>query len=607
VLAAPDLALWERFLEGRIPDADVSAHPVLARWARAQRAGAVADGAAIPVGVSDDAVESSRERLAPLIDLGSPFEAFAGAVEQVGFAAFLADVAGVVVRREGAGALDPALLRTRLVEGACWGEPARGTNAIGTVAAEGAPVAVVGAAHFERRNHGLVCYAAPIRDVRGELTAILDASGPVAAAGAFAHAAVVAAAASLEALFVARAYDGATPGGLFALERVLAGLSHAAFVLERTGRVRLANAAARALLSSADRRDARGFLGLLPGRLPPKDLRIEVEELRDGRGVMATIVHLHPRKTPSAPLVAKSPAFAAIVGDDATLVAARERAERFARTDLPVVLLAETGSGKELFARAIHAASGRASAPFVAINCGALSPSLLESELFGYGPGAFTGARAAGALGKLATAHKGTLFLDEVAEMPAPLQALLLRFLEDGTYYRVGETQERRADVRVVAATCRDLPAQVAAGAFRSDLYYRIRGATIRLPALRERTDRGVLARALLGRLTPRGRRTPTLSPAAQAYVASHPWPGNVRELRSALEHALALAEGDVIDRHHLPDALDSGPRSLDEAERTALLTALDGAGGNLSAAARALGVARTTLYRMMQRHGLRA
>lgn len=298
--------------------------------------------------------------------------------------------------------------------------------------------------------------------------------------------------------------------------------------------------------------------------------------------------------------------FGRIHGRSRALRAAIADARKAAPTNTTVLLSGESGTGKELFARAIHAASGRASAPFVAINCGALTPSLLESELFGYGPGAFTGARAAGALGKLAAAHRGTLFLDEVAEMPPQLQALLLRFLEDGTYYRVGETQERRADVRVVAATCRDLPAQVAAGAFRSDLYYRIRGATVRLPALRERTDRVTLARALLERLTPRGKAAPTLSPSAQAFIASHPWPGNVRELRSALEHAIALADGDVLERHHLPDAHESGPRSLDETERVALLTALDGAGGNLSEAARVLGVARTTLYRMMQRHGLR-
>ncbi|MBK7398186.1 MAG: sigma-54-dependent Fis family transcriptional regulator [Myxococcales bacterium] len=577
---------------------------MLVRWARALRAGAVPDGPSLPLGVTDHAVRESRARLEPLIDVGSPFEAFAEAVEEAGFAAFLADVDGVVVRRQGSGALDHTLLTTRLLEGACWGEPARGTNAIGTVAAERAPVAVVGAAHFERRNHALVCYAAPIHDVRGELVAVLDASGPVAAAGAFAHAAVIATAATLEATWIGRAYEGALPGGLFALERVLAALPHAAMVVERTGRVRLANAAARTLLTPADRRDARRFLVGAPSR----DLRVEVEEIVDSQGAIASLVHLRPRAPKSTPLVEEHPAFAAIVGQDPAIVEARARAARFARTELPVVLLAETGCGKELFARAVHAASPRASGPFVAINCGSLSASLLESELFGYGPGAFTGARSSGSHGKLAAAHRGTLFLDEVAEMPAPLQALLLRFLEEGAYYRVGETSERHADVRIVAATCRDLPALVQSGAFRSDLYYRIRGATIRLPTLRERTDRLELAIALVARLSARaGRAPPTLGPSAQAFIGTHGWPGNVRELRSALEHALALVEGPTLERAHLPIDHEPQPTSLDHSEKTTLLSALDAGHGNLSETARLLGVARTTLYRMMQRHGLRS
>jgi len=317
---------------------------------------------------------------------------------------------------------------------------------------------------------------------------------------------------------------------------------------------------------------------------------------------------------PAAPLLARDGGpFTRLVGDDPALAEARERARRFARSNLPVLLLAETGTGKELMARSIHAASGRAAGPFVAVNCGALSADLLESELFGYGPGAFTGARARGSTGKIAAADGGTLFLDEIAEMSPALQAALLRVLEDGTFARLGETEERRADFRLVCATCRDLPALVRAGAFRPDLYYRIQGVQVTLPALRERRDLPVLAAGLLEELArEEGLLAPRLSREALASLAARPWPGNVRELKTALRVALVVADGaPAIEASHLPEpglapALPAPrPAGRRDAEADALRRALDQAGGNLSAAARALGVARSTLYRMMERHGI--
>jgi len=604
LMLASDRARWERFQEGRFAPTDVANDPLLTRWARAASIGVRADSPAHAIGVSSMSVRDARERLAPLTDEGSPFDVFAESVSESGFTALLTDASGIVVRRLGGSAIEPLVMSTRLVEGACWSEHARGTNAIGTAVIERAPVAVIGAAHYEQRNHGLVCYAAPIRDVRGDVVAVLDASGPVAGAGSFAHAAVVTAASALELLVIARAYDLAIAGGLFALQRSLAALAHPAFVVEPTGRVRAANALARDMYPGDALREAGAFLDAPT----PRDLRVEIEHVGD----IAAVVHLLPKARPRA-TPAVHPAFAAIAGSDPAIVNARERAAKFAQSELPVLLLAETGTGKELFARAVHAASARAKGPFVAVNCGALTGSLLESELFGYAPGAFTGARATGAHGKLAAAHGGTLFLDEVAEMPPALQAMLLRFLEDGAYFRLGDSVERRSDVRIIAATCRDLPAMVDEQRFRNDLYYRIRGATIRLPPLRERRDRSELARALLARLAERhGRKpAPTLARSALSLIEANEWRGNVRELRTALEHALVLA-GDApeLEAEHFPDdgrtpAIEREPlRKL--SERDALLRALDESAGNLSEAARLLGVARTTLYRMMQRHGVR-
>jgi transcriptional regulator with PAS, ATPase and Fis domain len=327
--------------------------------------------------------------------------------------------------------------------------------------------------------------------------------------------------------------------------------------------------------------------------------------------------------------------FEALFGDDPAVVATKDAAARFARTLLPILLLAETGTGKELLARAIHAGSARRERPFVAINCGALSPHLLESELFGYAPGAFTGASREGNDGKIGAARGGTLFLDEVGEMPGPLQALLLRVLEDGTYYRVGDNRPRQADVRLICATCRDLPRLVAEGTFRQDLFYRINGACLSLPPVRERRDLPALVDHLLAGLAAEAGRAapPALSRDAAAALLRFPWPGNVRQIRTALQHALILSDGGVIGLEHLPrelaeseiaaervepDRPASEPevapappaapvRTLAELERERLQAAVAAARGNLSRAADELGIARSTLYRRLRRHGLLA
>jgi transcriptional regulator with PAS, ATPase and Fis domain len=306
--------------------------------------------------------------------------------------------------------------------------------------------------------------------------------------------------------------------------------------------------------------------------------------------------------------------FAALFGTDAKVVEAKRIAERFARTRLPILLLAETGTGKDLLARAIHGASPRAERPFVAINCGALSPHLLESELFGYGPGAFTDARREGHEGKIGAARGGTLFLDEVAEMPGPLQALLLRVLEDGTYYRVGESTPRQADVRLVCATCRDLPAMVDEGSFRRDLFFRVAGACLTLPPVRERDDAAGLVLHVLASIegADSAHRQARISRPALRRLAAAPWPGNVRQIKTALTYALALADGGQILPEHLPH-LEShgGERSpsrahgarrgrLAEVEAALVERTMAECDGNLSLAARRLGIARTTLYRRL-------
>ena len=254
----------------------------------------------------------------------------------------------------------------------------------------------------------------------------------------------------------------------------------------------------------------------------------------------------------------------------------------------------------------------------MAINCGAIAPTLLESELFGYGPGAFTGADKNGRGGLLQSAAGGTLFLDEVAEMSQAMQASLLRFVESGTFYRVGEHKARNADVRIVCATCKDLASMVREGRFRSDLYYRLKGATVTLPALRERTDVVPLAEHLLRAMAEQQKlsRLPTISKDAAEALRRYPWPGNVRELKSTLEVALVLAgdDGHISLEHLSPEIAEAGEspskkktsQSLAGIKESQIRRVLSEVGGNVSRAANRLGVARSTLYRMMRRYGVR-
>jgi len=263
--------------------------------------------------------------------------------------------------------------------------------------------------------------------------------------------------------------------------------------------------------------------------------------------------------------------FEAIIGDSAAIRRARAQAARLGPVDAPLLITGETGTGKELFARACHQVSARAGRPFLALNCAALPEGLAESELFGYAPGAFTSARRGGKPGLLELADTGTVFLDEVGELTPYLQAKLLRFLADGSFRRVGAEAESRVDVRVISATNRDLEAMSRDGAFREDLFFRLNVLALTLPPLRERgEDIPVLADFFLARAARQvGRAAPALTDAARRLLREHAWPGNVRELENVLFRAVTLAETERIDAADLDLGLASGPAVAPEAALT--------------------------------------
>jgi Nif-specific regulatory protein len=308
-----------------------------------------------------------------------------------------------------------------------------------------------------------------------------------------------------------------------------------------------------------------------------------------------------------------------MVGSSPSLRGIISQIERVAATKATVLIRGESGVGKELVARAIHDASGRRNAPFVCMNCAALTETLLESELFGHEKGAFTGATERKA-GKFEAAHKGTLFLDEIGEMSLAIQAKFLRVLEGHPFERVGGSARVQVDVRVVAATNRNLEEAVTAGEFRRDLYFRLKVVEILVPPLRKRPeDVEMLAVHFLQRFAPEaGRRLQGFTPEALAAMRAYHWPGNIRELRNCVERAVVLSQDDWIDAHelslsHLSAAGDTGPipagrpapftpTSLDEMERKHVLATLEAVGGNKTKAAAILGIERSTLDRKMAR-----
>jgi two-component system response regulator AtoC len=303
-----------------------------------------------------------------------------------------------------------------------------------------------------------------------------------------------------------------------------------------------------------------------------------------------------------------------VVAESPAMRRVMELASRVAPHSTTVLITGESGTGKEVIARAIHRMSPRSGRRFVAINCAAIPENLLESELFGHARGAFTGATA-DKPGLFEEADGGTLLLDEIGELPSALQAKLLRVLEEGEIRRVGEAKNRKVDVRVLAATARNLEAEVRQGRFREDLYYRINVMRIHLPPLRQRPeDIEALARLFLQRAGERSGRVLTLTPAAMAALKAHPWPGNVRELENAVERAAVLSpDGRIGPAELWPSAEHTGgaetsgadtvsrPTTLreavDEAQRAAIRRALDACGGNRAQAARLLGISQRSLF----------
>ncbi|OWJ91674.1 transcriptional regulator [Pseudomonas sp. A46] len=558
-------------------------------------------------------------------------------IAELGYVILLTDNRGITVQFLGDPLDEASHRKTGLYLGADWSEDHAGTCAVGTCIKEQQPLTCHHQDHFSAHHISLTCTAVPIFNPQGQLLAVLDISAlkspPSKDSQQFALQLVKQYARMIEDAYFLRRYRDC-PILCFDRSREFVLINRQYLLaLDGDGTLLAANTAARALLAES---------GLaLPESRSSLARQVRVQDLFDcepddifsiprasadqvrafrthRRNALFFAALMEPARSapqaPGAPSRQSTCALDELADDDPAMRKMLARAKRLCDEPLNVLLNGETGTGKERLARALHDSGQRRKAPFVAINCAAMPESLIESELFGYQPGTFTGARSKGMRGLIQQADGGTLFLDEIGDMPLHLQTRLLRVLAEQEVTPLGGDKPIKVDIRVVAASHRDLRQLIEAGQFREDLYYRLNGAILRLPPLRERADKNYLIERVFRELCEQRQRSARIRGDAMSALLAYAWPGNIRELRNALQYALATAESAEITVNDLPEEClpsvnprptASSARAEVPGEGQALADCLRRHRWNVSAAARELGMSRPTLYRWMKLYGI--
>src|SRR5476649_2750517 len=558
----------------------------------------------------------------------------------------LTDAHGVIVHSLGDDDFLEKASRVALKPGAAWSEQCKGTNAIGTAIAEQAAVLVHADQHYLTANHFLTCSAAPIADHLGNVIGVLDVSGDQRSFHKHTMALVRMSALMIENQLFSATFEDAitlhfharpefvgtlmeglasfTPGGRFlsANKNGLFQLGLSFAQLQSHTFSSLFGLPVSALYDHY-RMAAPGLLDLcLPSGvrvLGRAQLRLANHAFQYALGASNEATEKNaPNTATQASAARRLSGLRYLRTGDPQLELVIDKVGKVLGRDIPILIMGETGTGKELLAQAIHNDTPRATGPFIAVNCASIPETLIESELFGYEDGAFTCARKKGASGKILQAHGGTLFLDEIGDMPFGLQARLLRVLQERTVTPLGSSKSIPVHVDLICATNHNLRERMAKGLFREDLYYRLNGLVVKLPPLRERTDLETVVKKILAAEAPSTRYT--LAPELLRLFHRHQWPGNFRQLTNLLRTAIVMAdEEQEISLHHMPDDflddIESAPMAdntpatsngarLEELEHSAIVTALAAHGGNVSATARTLGISRNTIYRKLPNMG---
>ena len=567
--------------------------------------------------LSQNVLQECRERSELFLRIASEEVArLHGRVRDADYCVLLTDAQGQTIDYRVESTIRNDCRKAGLYLGTCWSEGEEGTCGVAAVLTARAPVTVHKRDHFRAAFIGLTCSAAPVFDPQGELLGVLDVSAVRSPderrSQHLIRQMVVQSAREIEQAFFMSSAQGFwvlrahhSPGYVDSQPDYL-------LAWDDDGRLHALNPAARQWLLQG--------LGRLPEHIGQVFEQQSLHRARDeslcllpclgGRQALHGRLSAPRRVNRNRQRLALAPAEL-----DPRLAESLRLAVRVKDRNLPVLIQGETGSGKEVFARQLHQASQRRERPFVAVNCAAIPESLIESELFGYVAGAFTGASNKGMQGLLQQADGGTLFLDEIGDMPLALQTRLLRVLSEGEVAPLGASQRKAVDIQVVCASHRDLEQLVTAGEFREDLYFRLGGARFQLPPLRERSDRLALIQRIVQEESQLCGAPVQLGSAALECLLGYRWPGNVRQLRHVLRYACAVCEGDLIQLRDLPEQLqglavdgtplDSPTESHASPERQALLDALVRHRWKPLPAAKALGISRATLYRRVHQHGI--
>lgn len=568
-------------------------------------------------------IQDHREPIADLLALsqGEVQRLFELLAEQ-DYVVMLTDPEGVAMGFRSTEVVLDACSSAGVLPGSMWAEEMQGTNGIALCIREQRPLSVVMQDHFASRLTGVSCTVAPVFGAVGRLAGVLNVTTlrtSDRASQAVVRQVVVAAARRIENMYFDRRN---AKNSILRLSRhgdFCDVAVEARIAVDASGRVLDATPTAQRVLLP----DGAALIGRTLSEVQGMqqwlqtagrgDASIQLQSGRHyfrleepkGRPFMGT-----PRTVPPRTLEIEQPLVDEIIGDDPLVRDAVAVARRLVAHRVPVFFHGETGSGKSVLARALHLDAGGSPDKFVAINCAAITSELIESELFGYRAGAFTGASRQGSRGRLLEADGGTLFLDEIGDMPLGLQTRLLQVLSDGEFTPVGATQPVQVRFALVAASLHDIGELVRRGAFREDLYFRLAGATVRLPALRDRNDRDLLIeRAFAGAAQRVGARRPVIEEPARRALAAHRWPGNLRELQHAARFAVAIDTDGRIGLADLPPPLCAGGATTAAqrpgGRRATIEAALERSRWNVSAAADLLGISRATLHRHLRELGI--
>lgn len=559
-----------------------------------------------PQTLTESEIRHVAEPMEETIRLLTPdLDDLARVLRDAGYCVNLADVNATMLFSRLPGEADARMFMDwKIYTGSNFAETCEGTNGLGTALAEQKPILVHRDEHFRAQWHMFSCAVAPLFDQAGRLAGAVNITSCREDLERAAH--QLALAVTMEAT---RRMEGAIFRDYFRnawIATVPGDGGSGLLAYDDDRRIVGACRSARALLGLTDGLIASGIDLSRYIKLDHSRHADEIVELRRADGRPLGQGHVAPplRAKSSTPCrdapVDRFDALHRLAGRDPGLVKSVKRLRSIGDHNLPVLLHGETGVGKDVFARAIHAAGNRARNNYVALNCAAMPESLIDAELFGYEAGAFTGARRDGSKGLIVQADGGTLFLDEIGDMPIALQTRLLRVLENREVWPLGALKPVPVDIRLISATHRDLGRMAEEGAFRADLYFRLRGMEVRLPALRERADRDDIIRQIAREEAPNCR----LSVEAWSLLSAYSYPGNMRQLRHVLRLAGCTAEDGVITDADL-DLPPFGGRApetdLQAAERTTIVEALRKHGGRVTEAARALKLSRATLYRKIK------